>query len=71
VDVNAKAGIYRLMRDLARGGAAIMMISSDLPELIGAADRILVMRAGSIVGEFGRGASEAEIMLAATGEAAA
>ena len=47
IDVNAKAGIYHLMRDLARGGAAIMMVSSDLPEVIGAADRIIVMRAGT------------------------
>jgi len=68
IDVNAKAGIYQLMRELARNGAAIMMISSDLPEILGAADRILVMRAGSIVGEFGRGVTEAEIMLSATGE---
>jgi ribose transport system ATP-binding protein len=73
IDVNAKAGIYHLMRDLARAGAAIMMISSDLPEVIGAADRILVMRAGEISAEFPRGATEQEIMLAATleGEEAA
>jgi ribose transport system ATP-binding protein len=70
IDVNAKAGIYHLMRDLARNGAAIMMISSDLPEVLGAADRILVMREGRMAGEFARGASEAQIMLAATGEAA-
>ena len=70
IDVNAKAGIYKLMRDLARGGAAIMMVSSDLPEVLGAADRVLVMRAGTIVGEVPRGATEAEIMLAATGETA-
>jgi ribose transport system ATP-binding protein len=70
IDVNAKAGIYHLMRELARGGAAIMMISSDLPEILGAADRVLVMRAGTIVGAFGRGATEAEIMLSATGETA-
>jgi len=68
IDVNAKAGIYHLMRDLARGGAAIMMISSDLPEVLGASDRIFVMREGTIVGQFGRGATETEIMLAATGE---
>ncbi|WP_306258650.1 sugar ABC transporter ATP-binding protein [Pararhizobium sp. IMCC21322] len=68
IDVNAKAGIYHLMRDLAREGAAVMMISSDLPEVIGAADRVLVMRAGTIVDEFGHGASEHDIMLAATGE---
>jgi len=68
IDVNAKAGIYHLMRELARSGAAIMMISSDLPEILGVADQILVMREGRIVGSFARGASEAEIMLAATGE---
>jgi ribose transport system ATP-binding protein len=71
IDVNAKAGIYHLMRELAREGTAILMISSDLPEVIGAADRILVMHAGAIVAEFGPGPSEAEIMLAATGEAEA
>lgn len=68
IDVNAKAGIYHLMRDLARGGAAVMMISSDLPEVLGAADRILVMRDGTIVAEFPPGTSEADIMHAATGE---
>jgi ribose transport system ATP-binding protein len=68
IDVNAKAGIYHLMRDLARGGAAVMMISSDLPEILGAADRILVMREGRIAGEFPRGATEADVMLSATGE---
>jgi ribose transport system ATP-binding protein len=68
IDVNAKAGIYHLMRDLARGGTAIMMISSDLPEVIGAADRILVMRAGTISAEFPRGIPEHDVMLAATGE---
>ncbi len=68
IDVNAKAGIYHLMRDLARGGAAVMMVSSDLPEVLGAADRILVMRDGTIVGEFARGVGEAEIMRAATGK---
>jgi ribose transport system ATP-binding protein len=68
IDVNAKAGIYHLMRDLARDGAAVMMISSDLPEILGAADRIIVMREGRIAAEFARGATEAQIMLAATGE---
>jgi ribose transport system ATP-binding protein len=68
IDVKAKAGIYHLMRDLARQGTAIMMISSDLPEVIGAADRVLVMRAGSIVAEFPHGPAETDVMLAATGE---
>lgn len=68
IDVNAKAGIYHLMRELARQGTAILMVSSDLPEIIGAADRVLVMRAGTIVAEFPHGAAETDIMLAATGE---
>lgn len=68
IDVNSKAGIYHLMRDLAREGAAILMISSDLPEVIGAADRVLVMQTGRIVAEFPHGASEQDIMHAATAE---
>lgn len=67
VDVNAKAGIYTLMRELAIGGAAIMMISSDLPEVLGASDRILVMREGRIVAEHRRGVGEATVMADATG----
>lgn len=68
IDVNAKAGIYHLMRDLARQGAGILMISSDLPEVIGAADRIVVMLAGRISAEFPQGATEHDIMHAATDE---
>ncbi|MGV3574744.1 MAG: sugar ABC transporter ATP-binding protein [Devosia sp.] len=68
IDVDAKASIYHLMRDLARAGTAVMMVSSDLPEILGASDRIVVMREGRIAGEFGRSATEAELMLAATGE---
>jgi ABC-type sugar transport system ATPase subunit len=68
IDVGAKAGIHELMRELARAGAAILMISSELPEIIGMSDRILVMRDGTIAGELPSGASEAQIMLLATGE---
>jgi ABC-type sugar transport system ATPase subunit len=68
IDVGAKAGIHELMRELARAGAAILMISSELPEVIGMSDRILVMRDGTIAGELPAGASEAQIMLLATGE---
>jgi ribose transport system ATP-binding protein len=67
VDVNAKVAIYDLMREMARGGAAVMMISSDLPEVLGASDRILVMREGRIAAEHRRGVSEATIMADATG----
>ncbi|HEV8546407.1 MAG TPA: sugar ABC transporter ATP-binding protein [Candidatus Limnocylindrales bacterium] len=68
IDVGAKAGIHELMRELARNGAAILMISSELPELIGMSDRIVVLRNGSIAGELAAGPTEADIMFLATGE---
>ena len=51
VDVGAKSEIYRLIDDLAKRGMAVVMISSELPEIIGVADRVLVMREGVIAGE--------------------
>ena len=51
IDVGAKAAIHDLMRDLARQGRAIVMISSELPELIGLSDRIVVLHEGRIAGE--------------------
>ncbi|MFI9429735.1 MULTISPECIES: sugar ABC transporter ATP-binding protein [Streptosporangium] len=68
VDVGAKAAIYDLMRDLARDGMAIMMISSELPELIGMSDRVVVMRDGRIAGELPSGSSEETVMRLAAGE---
>jgi len=62
VDVAAKAQIYKIMRELADEGRAILMISSDLLEIVGVSDRIIVMREGRIAGELQRGASEEEIM---------
>jgi ABC-type sugar transport system ATPase subunit len=70
VDVGAKAGIHELMRDLAEAGAAILMISSELPELVALSHRIVVMHAGTIAGELPAGASEEAIMLLATGTSA-
>jgi ribose transport system ATP-binding protein len=52
VDVGAKVEIYQLMNRLTESGAAILMISSELPELLGMSDRILVMRGGRIQAEF-------------------
>ncbi|MGI9502766.1 MAG: sugar ABC transporter ATP-binding protein, partial [Geminicoccaceae bacterium] len=52
VDVGAKAEIHRLMGDLVEQGLAILMISSELPEIMGMSDRILVMREGRLVAEF-------------------
>ena len=49
VDVGAKAEIHALMRELAEQGLAILMISSELPEMLGMSDRIAVMRGGAIV----------------------
>ena len=51
IDVGAKYEIYQLMNDLAAAGKAIMMISSELPEILGMSDRILVMHEGRITGE--------------------
>lgn len=68
VDVGGKAEIYELIRDLARQEIAIIMISSELPEIMGLSDRIIVMREGEMVGElYGEDASEEEIMALATG----
>jgi ribose transport system ATP-binding protein len=68
VDVGAKAEIHALMRDLARQGVAVLMISSDLPEVLGVSDRILVMHEGRVTGEFDRDeATQDVIMHAATG----
>ncbi|WP_409526925.1 ATP-binding cassette domain-containing protein [Rhizobium sp. G21] len=60
VDVGAKSEIYRIIDELAQNGIAIVVISSDLPEIIGIADRVLVMREGRIAGEVG-GATGAAI----------
>ncbi|MDR5806247.1 MULTISPECIES: sugar ABC transporter ATP-binding protein [unclassified Caballeronia] len=63
VDVGTKAEIYALMRELAREGLAILVISSDLPEILTISDRILVMRGGQLAGEVGfDDASEERIM---------
>jgi ribose transport system ATP-binding protein len=51
VDVGARAEIYRAINELVEGGASVVMVSSDLPELLGMADRILVMRRGRLVAE--------------------
>jgi len=60
IDVGAKAEIHRIMRDLAGRGMAIIMISSELPEILGMSDRILVMRGGSAVATFDRSEASPE-----------
>ena len=67
IDIGTKAEIHALMNQLAKQGVAVMMVSSDLPEVLGVSDRILVMRAGRIVAEFTRQeATQDNIMHAAT-----
>jgi ribose transport system ATP-binding protein len=66
IDVGAKVEVFNLMHELARAGAAIMMVSSEMPELLQVADRILVMREGRITGELpGRTTQEAIMRYAA------
>lgn len=67
IDVAAKAAIYQIMRSLASRGRAILLISSDLPEVVGVSDRIIIMREGRIVGECPGGASEESVMALAVG----
>ncbi len=55
------------MRDLARQGSAVVMISSELPELIGMSDRVLVMHEGRVAGELSAGATEQEVIALAAG----
>jgi rhamnose transport system ATP-binding protein len=68
VDVGAKSEIYKIIRRLAAEGLAVLMISSDLPEVIGMSDRIVVMRGGTLAGEFPRGADAHDVMAAALGQ---
>ncbi len=68
IDVGAKHRVYALMRELAADGVAILMISSELPEAIGMADRIVVLQDGRIAGEQpGEQATEESVLALATG----
>ncbi|KDN79375.1 sugar ABC transporter ATPase [Streptomyces olindensis] len=69
IDVGAKSAIHDLVRRLARDGAAVLMVSSELPELLGMSDRIIVMRDGRIAGELPAGASEEDVVALAVGTA--
>jgi rhamnose transport system ATP-binding protein len=65
VDVGAKSEIHKLIRQLAKEGMAVLLISSDLPEILGMSDRIAVMRGGAIVAMLPGGSSAHEVMEAA------
>jgi ribose transport system ATP-binding protein len=70
IDVGAKSEIYSLIRGLADAGVAVLMISSDMEEVVGVSDRILVMHEGGISGELGRDQfSEHQVMQLAVGKA--
>lgn len=63
IDVGAKAQIYELICDLAQEGIAVVMISSELPELVGMCDRFVVLSEGRVVSECGRGGADEETFL--------
>ncbi|EFL30331.1 D-xylose ABC transporter, ATP-binding protein [Streptomyces viridochromogenes DSM 40736] len=67
IDVGAKSAIHDLVRRLARDGAAVLMVSSELPELLGMSDRVIVMRDGRIAGELAAGATEEDVIALAVG----
>ncbi len=70
IDVGAKAEVHQIIRDLAAAGVAVIVISSDLPEVMAMADRILVMREGRQMGIFGaESATQEQVMRLATGQA--
>ena len=63
IDVNAKAEIYALIDELAKSGMAVILASSEMPEILALADRIIVMREGRIAAEFSRGNANAESIM--------
>jgi D-xylose transport system ATP-binding protein len=67
IDVGARAEIYKIVGEMARAGVAVVMVSSELPEVLGLSDRVLVMCGGRVTGEFSRDeATQERIMAAAT-----
>jgi rhamnose transport system ATP-binding protein len=68
VDVGAKGEIHKLIRELAGSGLAVLLISSDLPEVIGMSDRIAVMRGGTVISTLPGGSTAAQVMAAALGQ---
>ncbi len=68
IDVGAKQEIYAQINELARRGLAIVLVSSELPEVLGLSDRVLVLHEGQVTGEFTRSAATPELVMAcATG----
>jgi rhamnose transport system ATP-binding protein len=69
IDVGAKAAVHSVTSEFARAGGAVLMISSDLPEILGMSDRVLVMRRGRVRGEFARAQATSESLLRAASDA--
>jgi len=70
IDIGTKAEVHRLLSELANDGVAVLMVSSELPEVLGMADRILIVHEGRLVADVPRAeATEETVMYAATGEA--
>jgi len=68
IDVGAKAEIYRLISELASRGVAIIMVSSELPEIIGMSDRVMVMHGGRITGILNKEEADQETILSLASE---
>jgi len=69
IDVGAKAAVHAVTSEYARAGSGVIMISSDLPEILGMSDRVLVMRRGRLRGEFTRAQASSEALLRAASDA--
>ena len=65
IDVGAKQEIYELVNQLTESGKAVLLVSSELPELIGLSDRILILHEGRVGGEFTRAEANPEKLLSA------
>jgi rhamnose transport system ATP-binding protein len=68
VDIGAKEEIHRIITDLADNGTAVLVVTSDLQEVLRIADRLLVVRAGAIAAEFGPDARQVDVLAAAAGD---
>jgi rhamnose transport system ATP-binding protein len=69
IDVGAKAEVHRIISELASRGLAIILISSELPEVLAMADQVIVLHEGSVTGTFARSeATQERVMFAATGQ---
>lgn len=68
IDVGAKLEVYEIVNQLTDSGLAVVLVSSELPELIGMSDRIIILREGRVAGEFPRGASQETLIAAALGQ---